>query len=177
MKGMAKKKRIFSKPFAAAVDHHMRVQGWTNFDMGQAVGYTDGKMLSAIRLERSDGSEDRRRAIAEKLRFSLDAFIKEGERLIEKQNQAHLTATLPSLSIQANASNVTSLDHQHWKVVKQFKQKDTAKQINEILVDIEKMDPGALRYILEEFESRRDVIKKRIEAERKKRENGGDQGK
>jgi hypothetical protein len=171
------KPRTYTRPFAKAVDYYVRMGALTNKELGLAVGYKNDQMIQAIRSERSNGEETKRRKIAEHFGFTLDAFIREGERLIEKQNQAHLTATLPSLSIQANASNVTSLDHQHWKVVKQFKQKDTAKQINEILVDIEKMDPGALRYILEEFESRRDVIKKRIEAERKKRENGGDQGK
>jgi hypothetical protein len=72
------------------------------------------------------------------------------------------------------SDNVISLDRQHWSVVEQFQQKDTALQINQELVEIEALDPEALKHILEELQSRKDVIKKRKDTERKKREAGND---
>jgi hypothetical protein len=161
MENMAKKKK-YKKPFSAAVDHYMRFQGWTNKDMGLAVGYANGKMLSAIRLEKTDGAEDKRRKIAEKLGFTLDILIQEGRRLIQGQTQQQSMPT---------DNNIVNIDHQHWKVVEQFLQKDTALQINQALVELEKIDPSSLEGMLEMVLDR--LSRKKREAA-KKRDAGND---
>lgn len=163
MENMAKKKK-YKKPFSAAVDHYMRLQGWTNKDMGLAVGYANGKMLSAIRLEKTDGAEDKRRKIAEKLGFTLDLLIQEGKRLIEGQTQQGMPTD----------NKIVSLDRQHWKVVEQFRQKEKALKINQELVELEAMDPTELDGILEHIDARKVIVAKRREAA-KKREAGNDQ--
>ncbi|MCF8126864.1 MAG: helix-turn-helix transcriptional regulator, partial [Desulfotignum sp.] len=44
---------------------------------------------------------------------------------------------------------IVNIDRQHWKVVEQFQQKDTALQINQALVELEKVDPSSLESMLE----------------------------
>lgn len=160
MKIMAKKKK-YKKPFSAAVDHYMRIQGHTNKEMGIAVGYPDDKMLSSIRLEKSGGSEKMRRKIAKELGFdSYDLFLKEGERLIQEQNQKEKTK-----NIQNSAFNVISIDQQHADVIRLFQNKKKALEINQILLDVEKIDPGNLeraeKMLTTFFEKELETLKKR----------------
>jgi hypothetical protein len=49
-------------------------------------------------------------------------------------------------------------------------------QINQELVEIEEMDPVALKHILVDIRARKNVMKEEQEAERKKRDTGNDKG-
>jgi transcriptional regulator with XRE-family HTH domain len=75
-----------------------------------------------------------------------------------------------------DTSNIIPLDTQPWKVIEKFQQKKTALQINQELVEIEEMDPVALKHILVDIRARKNVMKEEQEAERKKRDTGNDKG-
>ena len=173
MGGMARtKKKTYKKPFAAALDHYIRVLALTNKDLGFAVGYKDGQMIQAIRSERSNGEETKRRKIAEFFGFTLDEFIKEGSRLIEKQSQAAITATLPSVSAHAEASNVVPIDQKHAEIIRKFKNKDLAVAVNQELLELEALDPDEMKGVFQYIETRKKIVRDKKEA--KKREAGSD---
>lgn len=87
-----------------------------------------------------------------------------------------LKALMPGFTGGGISSNITSIDQQHWKVVEKFQQKDKALQINQELVDLEAMDPTELNGILQYIETRKEIVAKKQEAERKKRDTGSDSG-
>jgi transcriptional regulator with XRE-family HTH domain len=87
-----------------------------------------------------------------------------------------MKASLAALRSPPENENVIDLDHLHWKVVEKFQQKDKALQINQELVELEAMDPLELNGILQYIETRKEIVAKKQEAERKKRDGGSDQG-
>jgi transcriptional regulator with XRE-family HTH domain len=159
MENMAKQKK-YSRPFSKAVDYYARVHAMTNESLAEKVGYPNGQMLQAIRAERSNGSEPMRRAIAQYFGFSLDDFIKEGERLIREQH-VHPAAPVPG--------NLTRIDQQHTDVIKKFQNRELALEINEILLEIEQADPDKLEEVKDVLKA---MVPKRQKAETKKRGHG-----
>ncbi len=140
---MGKEKRKFTKPFAAALDHLIRVRGENNDIVGEAAGYASkGKAIDQIRNERSDGRYKYRLAIADHFGYTHDGFIDFGKKLIGEQN----SATLPSPTMQTQASNVKSM-HEHHALIDQFQDKETALEINHMLLVIEREDPKQLEKI------------------------------
>jgi transcriptional regulator with XRE-family HTH domain len=140
MENMAKQK-TYSRPFSKAVDYYVRIKALTNNDLAKAVGYPNGQMIQAIRNERSNGGESKRRAIAQYFGFSLDDFIQEGERLIMKQEQEDSPAP--------DTGNLTHIDQQHADVIKKFQNRELALEINSELVGLEYIDPSRLEKVLD----------------------------
>jgi len=158
---MGKKKRKFIKPFAAALDHFIRIKGETNDSVGEAVKYpSKGKAIDQIRNERSDGKYEYRKAIAKHFGYTLDAFIDFGEALILQKNEP------PGKPV-----NVTSLSDLHKALIDKFQQKELALEINSELLTLEAMDPERLKKVLEYIEWQK---KKAAEHGLKKRAAGDD---
>ncbi|HKK67929.1 MAG TPA: hypothetical protein VJ946_06940 [Bacteroidales bacterium] len=156
---MAKKKKKFTKPFAAAMAHYMRLKDITNSEMGERVGYS-GVMIDAIKHERSDGVEDKRRLIAKELGFdNYDAFINEGENIIKGQR----VATIPRLP---NKPPVLSIHHQ---IIEQFQQKELALEINQGMLELERMNPDELKEVAKYVHYRRSEAKKMLPPEPQKK--------
>lgn len=154
MKIMSLKKRQITDPFAYALDHYMRIERMTNDELGTAVGYKNGNMISAIRLGKTSGSESRRRAIAKKFGFSLDGFIKEGERLMALPPRP---AEKPN---NTGNNNITTIS-EHQKLVTRFQNPQLGKEINETLLKIETLDPEVLDEIAFTLQKKLEYLKEK----------------
>jgi hypothetical protein len=154
---MGTKKRHITDPFAYALDHYMLIERKTNDEVGLAVGYINGNMISAIRLGKTNGSESRRRAIAKLFGFSLDDFIKEGSRLMALQR------CIP----ENNNNDPPGPDppivlSEHQKKVEKFKDKVWGEYVNTILLEIEHLDPDAKEEITEILQAKLKTARRRI---------------
>ena len=140
---MAKEKKKFTKPFAAALDYCIRMKGATNDSVGEAAGYkSKGKAIDQIRNERSDGKYGYQRAIAEHFGYTLDAFMDFGNQLIQQQADNHRIYHIDKNGTKKEAS---TLDR--------FKQKDLALEIIESLLELESIDQGLLGKIKKDIDS------------------------
>lgn len=147
---MAKKTKPISDPFAAALDRHMRLKGLTNDDLGLAVGYKNGKMISSIRLGKTAGSEVKRREIAKEFGFTLDEFIGKGEEIL----------SAPAARCASPGSPAKLSDRQ--RVATRFQNQAAGEAIVRDLVEIERIDPAALIYFQGAVAERLQTLKERI---------------
>lgn len=77
-----KKEKRFNTPFAAALEKMLSMSGVTQEEVARAVGYTNQNSISAIIKERTDGSEEKRRAIANYFGYLYDDFLAVGKKII-----------------------------------------------------------------------------------------------
>lgn len=116
--------------------------------------------------------------------YSLDfeAILQLGRKDIAKRNStkqskdieerlAKIEATLPSLSRQDQAT-IDITTERHRKVIDKFQNKDLALKLNELLLEIEQMEPAALK----EAETTLSLLKIKVEQESaKKRTANGEE--
>lgn len=147
MATMAKKKKIFTDTFAAAMDYFMRLKDVTNLELGIAVGYKNDKMIDQIRHERSKGTEIKRRDISTFFKTDYEIFLKTGEDLLknEQQNKPQpLSASMDDLKYRKL--------QEHCGLIEGFEFQDIAIEINRKLVEYEKIEGvngliGIMKYI------------------------------
>jgi len=139
-------------------------------ELGREVGYSQSS-VSAVMLEKINGSEQKRRAIAEFFNFEYDEFLALGTHLMNTIKESGP----PSLSIDRidkiinsktngtdgiSFGNIerntivfeTEVDKKHAAIISAFKNKPLAKSINEILIEIEKFGDDELQEVFEDLE-------------------------
>jgi len=134
---------VCKEPFAAAMYHLMRRQDVTNDELGLKVGYKNGKMIDAIRHERSSGSEKKRRLIAEFFGYTYDAFLDLGEEII-KAGGTPLISPKNDLHEYKTKKNAN-----HHKIVDEFPNPEAAEDVNMRLLNIIRKDEKVFQEIHE----------------------------
>jgi len=173
------KKVIHRDPLSAAMDYFMRMRSVTTDTLGIAIGYSSGNMITAIRHERSCGTEPKRRAIAKYFEKSYDEFLEIGQSIINDtftsiqipSGQISITATPPEIIIRDAPEQCQKCGgdilnrklEKHQELVGGFKDHEMALEIDKMLLEIEAIaGPAGLGRAMGHIESlRNEIVKKK----------------
>jgi len=118
-------------------------------------------MISGMKTGKRWGTEESRRAIAGFFNKSYEDFLSVGNKLIQAEKTLNTQpATLP------NKPPVLSIHHQ---IIEQFEQKELALEINQGMLELERMNPDELKEVAKYVQYRRSEAKKMLPPEPQKK--------
>jgi transcriptional regulator with XRE-family HTH domain len=101
-------------------------------------------MISGMKTGKRAGTEKTRRLVAAFFNKEYEEFLKIGEKLLTAETNIDVQPTPPE-------TNVSTIEHEHVKVVQQFQQKELALEINHLLLEIEQHNPSLLEVIKQQL--------------------------
>jgi transcriptional regulator with XRE-family HTH domain len=162
---MDNRREAFSRALRYFIENGKNI---TQTRISKATGIKQG-MISGMKTGKRYGTEESRREIAAFFGKPYEEFLQIGERLIDAESKAGLSGTAPTASEQPPATphrratdtgNMVTLS-EHQIMVTRFKDKARGKYLNELLLEIEELDPGALDEVTGILKVKIDTLRKR----------------